>query len=106
MYEMGYRPTERRIGFCTRLSSIEEFHEALSMAPDWGLIVVDTLAAFGYAMDVESERDETEMTRLLHVLLDVARKGPAVVLNHHVTKSEDNPRERGSGAIAACAMWF
>ena len=63
--------------------------------------MVDTLAAFGYAMGVESERDETEMTRLLHALLDVARKGPAVVLNHHVTKSQDNPRERGSGAIAA-----
>lgn len=98
---MGYQPSARAIGFCRRLASIDEFYQALEAADEWLLIVVDTLAAFGYAIGMESERDETEMTRVLHALLDVARKGPAVVLNHHVTKSQDNPRERGSGAIAA-----
>jgi hypothetical protein len=98
---MGYRPTRPSIGFCRRLASVDEFYRALEFAPEWALIVVDTLAAFGYALGMESERDETEMTRVLHMLLDVARGGPAVVLNHHVTKSIDNPRERGSGAIAA-----
>jgi len=100
MVEMGYRPTDERIFLVHQIQGLDGFQRALEAAQDWALIVVDTLAAFGYALDIESERDETEMTRVLHVLLETARGGPAIVLNHHHTKSE-SPRERGSGAIAA-----
>ena len=82
--------------------------QALTERERFVAMIIDTLAAYGSRVGIESERNESEMTRVMQDLLQLARHpapfgGPAVGIIHHQTRGskDERGRERGSGAIPA-----
>lgn len=94
-----------RIYIVNSIDGMLGVRQAMDVSDRWVLVVIDTLAALGHACSIGSERDETEMTKLMQQIVRLARTpepsgGPACGIVHHHTRGE-TPRERGTGAIPA-----